>query len=125
MSALNGCGGKLCHALRRSAKKFNCVRYEVDDFGRTCTEQEILSYKVCGKICIKLSKSSSNQVDIPGRTCGGYSTSFELLVIMSKNDILEGDIISDGDIKYRIVGQICDSPMKFAIEQIELSNLQY
>jgi hypothetical protein len=98
------------------------VRYAPDEFGRINAEHAELSYKICGKICSKLTKSSSNQTEIAGRNCGGYSASLELLVIMSENDIASGDVISDGEYHYRIVGQICDTPTKFGLERIELPN---
>lgn len=120
MSNLSGCGGRLCRTLRRHAKKFDCVRYCTDEFGEIDAEHTELSYKICGRIYGKISQSSSSQTDIPGKNCSGYYTNLELLVIMSSNDILSGDIICDGERQYRIIGQICDIPMKFSLEQTEI-----
>lgn len=120
MSGLSGCGGRLCQTLRRRAKKFDCVRYYTDEFSVIDAEHTELSYKICGRIYGKISQSASSQTDVPGKIFNGYYTNLELLVIMASNDILSGDIINDGESQYRIVGKICDVPMKFSLERTEI-----
>lgn len=119
MSKLCGCKGRLCRAFGRQSKRFNCVRYAADEFGIIDAEKAVASYKICGRISGKINRNSSNQIDIAGRNNGKYSVGLELLVIMSSGDILAGDVIFDGESRYRITEQLCDIPMKFGLERIE------
>lgn len=121
MNKLCGCGGKLCRTFGRHSKKFNCIRYAADEFGVIDAEKTVASYKICGKIIGKISRNSSNQIDIAGRNNGKYSVCPELLVIMSSGDILTGDVIFDEESRYRITEQICNIPMKFGLERIEFT----
>lgn len=118
MSRLDGCGGRLCRALRWQSVRFECVRYAVDDFGGIDKENAELTYNLCGKICCKVSSGGSSHVDIPGRYSRSYSASPELLVISSSAEIQQGDVICGGGNYYRIVEKISDSPAKYSLENL-------
>lgn len=118
MSEFNGCGGRICRALRWRANKLECFRYAEDGFGGIDECNVGLSYKLCGRICGKIGKASSGSVDIPGRSCTSYTSAHELLVIASSETIEVGDVVCDGDYRYRIADKINDSPQKYALERI-------
>ena len=117
--SINGCGGQLCMALMNDSKKFECARYATNEFGQINRNKELTTYRICGRISCKMSKSALGQIDIPGKHCGGRKMSYELLVIMSTDDVLEGDIIIDEDeTQYRVDGQIFKHPATFSLEKI-------
>lgn len=118
MSDFDGCGGRICRALRWRASKFDCVRYAEDGFGGIDENNVELSYKLCGRICGKIGKASSGSVDIPGRSCTSHTSAHELLVIASSDTVEIGDVVCDGDYRYRIAEKISDSPEKYALERI-------
>lgn len=118
MSELNGCGGRICRALRWRANKVECFRYAEDGFGGIDESNVELSYKLCGKICGKIGKASSGSVDIPGRSSMSYASVHELLVIASSETIEVGDVVCDGDYRYRITERISNSPEKYALDKI-------
>lgn len=118
MGDFGGCGGRICRALRWRANKFNCVRYEEDGFGGIDESKEELSYKLCGRICGKVGRASSGSADIPGISRSSYSTAHELLSIASSETIEVGDVLFDGDYRYRIAEKISDDPQKYALERL-------
>lgn len=118
MNFSEGCGGRLCRALRWYSVKFDGTRYAEDDFGGIDKRHMLLTYKVCGKICSKISGGSSSHTDIPGRYNSSYSVLSELLVICSSADIEEGDVIFSGRDYYRIAERTSDNPLRFSLEKL-------